>query len=217
MLHEVKTITLFGVNCYLVKTGSGYVLIDTGWPSKRADLDRELEGAGCKPGELKLIILTHGDFDHSGNTAHLRERHGAKVAMHRCESETVKKGDMMRNRKHRPIAYRIAFGLVGLYGKVTRFGRFRPDLYIDEGSDLAQYGLDGRVVELPGHSTGSIGVLTGDGELFCGDLVLHDRPVLHSLTDDAADLKASIEKVKRLGVKVVYPGHGNPFPPELFA
>jgi len=47
---DVKTITLFGVNCYLVKIGSGYILIDTAWSSKRADLDKELESAGCAPG-----------------------------------------------------------------------------------------------------------------------------------------------------------------------
>ncbi|RLI67201.1 hypothetical protein DRO91_10540, partial [Candidatus Heimdallarchaeota archaeon] len=30
-------------------------------------LERELEKAGCKPGDLKLVVLTHGDFDHTGN------------------------------------------------------------------------------------------------------------------------------------------------------
>jgi len=217
MAHEVKTITLFGVNCYLVKTGRGYVLIDTGWPFKRADLDKELKSAGCEPGDLELIILTHGDFDHSSNAAHVRDRYGAKIAMHRREAEMVEKGDMMLSRKNRPIVYRIFFGMVKLYGRLTRFDRFRPDLTVEEGTDLSGYGLDARVVDLAGHSAGSIGILTGDGDLFCGDLVMHDRAVPHSLTDDAAELKASIEKVKGLGVKTVYPGHGSPFPPELLA
>ncbi len=217
MSQEVKTITLFGVNCYLVKTGSGYILIDTGWSFKRADLDKEIESAGCKPGNLELIILTHGDLDHAGNAAHVRDKYGAKIAMHRRESEMAEKGDMMLSRKHRPIVYRIFFGLVRLYGRLSRFDRFKPDLTVEEGTDLSGYGFDARVVDLPGHSTGSIGILTSDGELFCGDLVMHDRPVPHSLTDDAADLKASVEKVKNLGVKTVYPGHGSPFPPELLA
>jgi len=217
MPHEVKTITLFGVNCYLVKTGSGYILIDTGWSFKRAELDKELESAGCKPGDLELIVLTHGDFDHSGNAAHLRDRYGTKIAMHRREAEVVEGGDMKLSRKHRPIVYRIFFGMVKLYGRLTGFGRFEADLYVDEGYDLSEYGLDARVVELPGHSTGSIGILTSDGDLFCGDLVMHDRPALHSLTDDAADLKASVEKVKGLGVKSLYPGHGSAFSAELLA
>jgi len=215
MSHEVKTITLFGVNCYLLKTASGYVLIDTGWPFKRTDLDKELESAGCRPGNLELIILTHGDFDHSGNCAYLRGRYGAKIAMHRRESEMVENGDMILNRKHRPLVFRLFFGLVKLYGWLTRFDRFRPDLTVEEGTDLSGYGLDARIVDLPGHSIGSIGILTGDGDLFCGDLVMHDRPVPHSLTDDAADLKASAERVRSLGVKILYPGHGTPFLPEL--
>ena len=217
MPPDVKTITLSGVNCYLVKTGSGYILIDTAWSSKQADLDKQLESAGCAPGNLVLIILTHGDFDHSGNAAYLRDKYGAKIAMHPRESEMVEKGDMLLSRKHRDLLKRTFFGLVKLYGRLTRLARFTPDTYVEEGTDLSGYGFDARVVELPGHSTGSIGILTAGGDLFCGDLVMHDRPALHSITDDAADLKASVEKVKSLGIKTVYPGHGSPFPPELLA
>ena len=215
MPYEVKTITLFGANCYLVKTGSRYILIDTAWSSKRAALDQELVGAGCTPGNLALIILTHGDLDHAGNAAHLRDKYGAKIAMHRRESETVEQGDMMLSRKDRSVLRKTVMGAIKLYGRLSRFDRFSPDLALDEGTDLSAYGFDARVVELPGHSTGSIGILTSDGDLFCGDLVMHDRPALHSMADDPADLKASVEKVKGLGVKTVYPGHGTPFPPEL--
>jgi len=40
MPQEIKTINLGGVNCHLVKTADGYILIDTGFPSKRAHLKK---------------------------------------------------------------------------------------------------------------------------------------------------------------------------------
>lgn len=51
-----------------------------------------------------------------------------------------------------------------------------PDLHVEEGYDLSGYRFDARVVELPGHSTGSMGILTANGGLFGGDLVMHDPP-----------------------------------------
>jgi hypothetical protein len=46
------------VNCYLIQTEAGYVLVDTGGSNSRKELVRELESAGCKPGLFNLIILT---------------------------------------------------------------------------------------------------------------------------------------------------------------
>ena len=85
-------------------------------------------------------------------------------------------------------------------------------MYVDEGYDLSEYGLDAKVLHLPGHSKGSIGILTADGDLFCGDLFENrDKPVLSSIMDDLAAAKASVEKLKGLEVGTVYPGHGKPF------
>jgi hydroxyacylglutathione hydrolase len=84
MQQEIKTITLSlpyklgSVNCYLVKIDGGYVLIDTGSSNRRSELESALESAGCKPGNLKLIVITHGDFDHVGNTACLREKFASR-------------------------------------------------------------------------------------------------------------------------------------------
>jgi glyoxylase-like metal-dependent hydrolase (beta-lactamase superfamily II) len=58
---EIKTISFGGVNCYLITTATGFVLIDTGYAKHRADVEKELENAGCMPEALKLILLTHGD------------------------------------------------------------------------------------------------------------------------------------------------------------
>ena len=121
MLQEIKTINLLlpyhlgSVNCYLIETDTGYILIDTGSSNKRTDLEKELESAGCQPGYLKLIVLTHGDFDHTGNAAYLRKKFGTTIAMHRSESEVVESGDMMLSRKGRHILTRIIFRIVKFY------------------------------------------------------------------------------------------------------
>jgi glyoxylase-like metal-dependent hydrolase (beta-lactamase superfamily II) len=82
MLQEIKAITLGGVNCYLLTLDKGFVLVDTGFSKNRVDVEKELESAGCKPKTLKLIVLTHGDFDHSGNAAYLRKVRGKNRDAH---------------------------------------------------------------------------------------------------------------------------------------
>ncbi len=219
-MEDVKTINLRGVNCFLLKSGEGFILIDTGLPARRAELERELESAGCRPGDLRLVILTHGDYDHAGNGAYLREKYGVKIAMHHVDSPMVERGDEASNRKDRPDRVsplgRIIIPIGKLMTTLCRMGKletFKPDLCLDDGQSLAEYGLDARVLHLPGHSKGSIGVLTADGGLFCGDLLMNmRRPDAHFMIDDLAGFHASIEKLKSPQIQMVYPGHGKPFP-----
>jgi len=202
------------VNCYLIKTDTGYILIDTGCSNKRTELEKELERVGCKPGNLKLIVLTHGDFDHTGNAAYLREKFGARIAMHHDDSGMVERGDMFWNRRKGNIFLGMIARILFRFGKKERF---KPDLYIDDGYDLSDYGFNAKVLPIPGHSKGSIGILTANGDLFCGDLLENkDKPVLSSIMDDLSAANASVEKLKKLRVKTVYPGHGKPFPMEQF-
>ena len=64
---------------------------------------------------------------------------------------------------------RIMLPLIGM----SRYDSFIPDIILEEGHDLSEHGLDTRVVHLPGHSKGSIGVLTAGGDLFHGDPLVH--------------------------------------------
>jgi glyoxylase-like metal-dependent hydrolase (beta-lactamase superfamily II) len=221
MTQEIKTINFGGINCYLVKTGAGYILIDTGYPAKRAVLEEELEGAGCQPGNLKLVILTHGDIDHAGNCAYLRQKYGAKIALHSGDLGMVESGDMGWNRKARSDKFSILFRIMSLMTRFVKTGEFvvfKPDLTIDEGFNLSEYGCDARVLHLPGHSKGSLGILTAGGDLFCGDLIYNffGKPGFICYINDLADHHASIEKLRKLNIKTVYPGHGSPFPMERF-
>ena len=215
MKQEIKTITLAlpyrlgRVNCYLLGTDAGHVLIDTGGSNRRAELEKELESGGCTPDSLKLIVLTHGDFDHTGNAAYLCRTFGAEVAMHSGDAGMVERGDMFWNRRRPNILIRAMTPILFAFGKSKRFV---PDLYIEEGHDLSEYGFDARVVSIPGHSKGSIGILTPAGDLFCGDLLENTgKPGLNTIMDDVATAKKSVEKLRDLGVNTVYPGHGCPF------
>lgn len=220
MSTKLKTITLAlpyrlgTVNCYLIRAHTGYILIDTGCSTNRTELQEELEGAGCKPGNLRLIVLTHGDFDHTGNANYLRKKFGAKIVMHHDDSGMVERGDMFWNRRKGNIALGIIARILFRFGKAERF---RPDFDVHEGYDLSEYGLNATVVHIPGHSRGSIGILTADGDLFCGDLLENKgKPAPSSIMDDSTAANESVKKLKNLRITTVYPGHGKPFPMEQF-
>ena len=214
----IKAITqkyLMAVNCYLVKTETGYFLIDTGIVKRRDQFEKELQEAGCQQGDLKMIIITHGHLDHVGNTAYLRDKYGAKIAMHEGDFSMVESGDMFVDARGG-----VMIGLVGFLMKIlglSDYEKFIPDIYLEDNQDLSTYGLDATILHTPGHSKGSIGVLTADGDLFCGDLLVNmDKPAKNTLIDDSAELDASVERLRALEIKTVYPGHGKPFRMEQF-
>ncbi|HZL05597.1 MAG TPA: MBL fold metallo-hydrolase, partial [Coriobacteriia bacterium] len=78
---------------------------------------------------------------------------------------------------------------------------------------LAECGLAATVHHLPGHSPGSICVLTDSGDFFCGDLLTNTRsgPQRNSIIDVAPDYEASLRRLRELPIVTVYPGHGEPF------
>jgi hydroxyacylglutathione hydrolase len=211
-LWKNKTIRKFrnGVNCYLVKAGSRFILVDSGLPIHGKALLYELEKTGCTPGKLNLIIATHADLDHCGNCRYLQRIYGAPIAMHPLDAKVAETGDIFVNKK---LIYGKKTKLFrSVYLLIFRFSRFTPDLLVEDGFDLSGYGLDAKILHTPGHSRGSISVLTAAANLFCGDLFINSyQPSLSKSTDDLPGLKNSFEKVKAMNIKTVYPGHGAPF------
>jgi len=126
MGQEIKTICLTlpfsigSVNCYLIDTGEGFILVDTGSAQNYAVLSQELEAAGCKPGAIRLIILTHGDFDHTGCAAQLADKYAAKIAMHPADWGMLERGDMFANRKNASGPLRVIAPLLFGFGKAQK-------------------------------------------------------------------------------------------------
>jgi glyoxylase-like metal-dependent hydrolase (beta-lactamase superfamily II) len=202
--------SLFSVNCYLITTDLGFVLVDTGTRRQRSKLVESLRTHGCGPGSLKLILVTHGDLDHIGSAGYVRNEFRAPIAMHEGDVQMSASGNIFSGRKG---ANRLVRAVVPLLFRLPEEDRFEPDVLVDEGSDLTEYGLAGaKVLLLRGHSAGSIALLLADGSLLCGD-VLENRksPKLGSIMDDVPTAEAGVKRLKTMDVGTVYPGHGKPF------
>ncbi|HET7839917.1 MAG TPA: MBL fold metallo-hydrolase [Rectinemataceae bacterium] len=218
MEQDIVPIDLGFVNAFLLRAKDGFVLIDTGLPQQWEALDRALTAAGCSRGKLALVVVTHGDLDHYGNCARLQKEYGAKVGVHREDAPVLRTGIGQERR----ISGLIATVIMGVLHFFQRFGgppqrwNCEPDLLLEDGQDLGPFGLEARVLALPGHTRGSIGVLMATGDFFVGDLLGNrPRPAPSFYIENTANYRRSLERVQAMtGIGTVYPGHGRPFGPE---
>jgi glyoxylase-like metal-dependent hydrolase (beta-lactamase superfamily II) len=207
-----------GINtCYIIRE-RGTIMIDGAWSGSGPSFRRFLERHKISPSEIKLIVLTHGDFDHVGGTRELKEITGAIVAIHENDRRLLEEGIF-----HWP-------GGVTSWGRISRaifkpvirmiasFPSAKADLILDEHDhSLEEYGICGRIVFTPGHTFGSVSVLLNSGDAFVGCL-LHNsipftlRPRLPIYSKDIGLLKESLKKVLEQGATTLYPGHGKPVP-----
>ena len=229
MNQEIIRINLNGVNTYLGKSESGFILFDTGghitmdknYTDRLEALIKQLDNAGCRPGNLNAIVLTHGDNDHVANAAFLREKYHTVIAMHQDDVDMVENlslDKMMESYRYNSLILRVVFFVLKkpirkiTVKAVKDFVSFTPDILLKDGDSLAQFGFDGTVLHLPGHTAGSIGILTPEGELIAGDTFSNmKKPALPPNAYDFKLLRASLKKLKSKNITTVYPGHGEPF------
>jgi hydroxyacylglutathione hydrolase len=199
-------------NAFLVR-GDRPVLVDTGRPKDAAILAKVLREEGVDVADLALIVHTHAHWDHCGGTWQLKQWSRAPAAVHRADADQMRRGE---NGPLRPT------GLTGaLLKRILNpgFPALEPDLLFDDETDLSPFGVHARALSTPGHTPGSITILTSEGEAIVGDMLMggylggrlfRSRPVLHYFADDLAELRASLQKLLALSPSIIYTGHGGP-------
>ena len=89
---------------------------------------------------------------------------------------------------------------------------FSPSVWLEDGQSLEPWGVEARVVALPGHTSGCVGVELPGGALVVGDAMINlPRPRPAPLYHSREQLLASAEKIASMGARTLYFGHGRPW------
>ncbi len=213
---DIVTISLGFGQCYLLK-GDGVIAVDAGEPKKVGVFARALETAGINPHDVKLVVLTHGHWDHIGSAREIKSLTGATLAMHRAEAHLLENSLTPLPPGVTPWGKTFA-ALLKIFMPLIKVPTAKVDLALgDDGLSLVDFGIPGRVLHTPGHSSGSVTVLLDTGEAFVGDLAMNKFPLrlspgLPIFADDPAAVVTSWKMLIELGASTVYPAHGKPFP-----
>lgn len=191
---------------YMVEYDRSLILIDTGGPGSGGRLLRAIRELG--ESELRLIFITHAHMDHYGSAAALRSLTGAPLAIHSADAAAIQRGETIigtaRGRG------RLTQTLMPAIQPFIRLTPTNPDLLLEDGEDLSQFGFPAVVLHTPGHTAGSCCLVVEERLVFAGDLVSNTgRPHFQRYyAQDWSQLAQSSELLKSLHPEWVYPGHG---------
>jgi len=197
------------MNVYLLEDDDGVTVFDCG----ASDMAAPLAAAGARLGGIKRVVLGHADADHRGAAPGLK----VPVYCHPAERAAAESSSAYRDywdrskldARGRTLLWRLIAtwdgGPVEIAGTVT------------EGDEVAGF----RVVELPGHAPGLIGLFRESDRLaLVSDTVYtldsqsgRRRPahVPHpAFNQDTERARASIRKLATLEPSAVWAGHADP-------
>jgi glyoxylase-like metal-dependent hydrolase (beta-lactamase superfamily II) len=198
------------------------------------DLAGALRARGLTGERPLLLLVTHCHADHAGGAhqfwpraVHVAEAHQLAhppawrplvSAEYECSEYLVWKE---RDEPSRPAIDRTAAaGLVlcalpapGFDPHAFTVPPATPTLQVQEGDVLDLGDRVFRVLHLPGHSPGSIGLWNeADGVLVSGDVVYDSGDLLDELTGSSiSEYRATMRRLRQLPVRAVLAGHGSVF------
>ena len=192
-------------NCYLVADGENAILVDT---ASKANLNQVMEQ--CDKYQIKLIVLTHVHFDHAENAAELSKRYDIPVAIHQSDEELFESFDKQPLKSYGLVG-KVVLGTSLKVLRQTKVERPEKLIYVKDGDDLNAYGINAKIIEMPGHTLGSIGVDVEEKHLLVGDALDNwITPATGHLYFDKEALYKSADAIRNLGERTIYYGHGKP-------
>ena len=184
------TVGPFAENCYLVGEPPAVAVVDPGGESER--VVAAIDERGWRP---EAILLSHGHLDHVAHSAHVAERYGIGLGIHRDDLFLLEHVQMPE------------FAQMLDYRKPPA-----PERFWEDGETVTAAGIELRVVHTPGHTPGGVCFVHEPSRtILVGDTIFHRGIGRTDLPGgDMATLERSIrERLFALdGDHALWPGHG---------
>jgi ribonuclease/clavin/mitogillin len=192
-LENLVTVTIRSTHYYLIDAGNGKLMVDTGWAGTLPALKSQLKRYDIDLAQIRFVMITHHHPDHAGLTQEIKQACQARLII------LEKQIPFLENLK-------AFYGEVGIYEPI-RVEESDLVLKSSNRDALRQIGVQGEIIETPGHSDDSVSLVLDSGIAFIGDLHPPDF-----VQEDAREATCqSWKKLLGLGVKTVYPAHGVPY------
>ena len=178
---------------YLVKTGKGGVLIDSGTGRGTLKILSNIRAAGVDPSGIEYLLLTHCHFDHTGGAAEIKAATGAKLIAHELDAVFIEAAD--------PVVtaaswYNAEMQSVAIDIKIT-----------GKQYSFTSGNTDFMVYHTPGHTPGScVATIESDGKLVLFGQDIHG-PLHPDLKSDRKDYMQSLAFIASLNAEILCEGH----------
>jgi glyoxylase-like metal-dependent hydrolase (beta-lactamase superfamily II) len=213
------------VNWYFVEDRGELTAVDGGLPGFKRTLAADLAMLGFGLKDVRAVILTHSDGDHTGVADELHES-GARVLIHAADEPKLRKpGPKSGDAKAvnivpemwRPSLWRA-------FGSLLLAGGARP-AKINDAETFTEGVLDvpgrPRVIPTPGHTPGHCAFhFEEHSALFVGDamatlnmITLRTGPQLmpRPLNESNAETLRSLDPIEPIDAEIMLFGHGEPW------
>jgi metallo-beta-lactamase class B len=132
----------YDLGCYLIDTGAGHILINSGVPGSYRLIKANIEALGFKTSDIRAITATHGHWDHVGDLAAFqKDAPTAKTYMSERDAPVLESGGH--------IDYRRPEGRGIIYDPIKVDVRTKPGDHIKLGN------TDMTVLQAYGHTPGA--------------------------------------------------------------
>jgi metallo-beta-lactamase class B len=189
---------------HLIDTGDGLILLDAGFPEAIDGLLENIRSLGFDPMDIRIILLSHGHYDHAAAAPELARMTGAKIYLGEKDLK------MVTGEEDSSLAELFDV-------KYTQF--FTPDVLLGDGDHVTLGNTDILCLSTPGHTDGTMSFFfdVTDGEA-CYRAGMFGGAGTNTLTDEFLSSHglplserdkffASVDRLKKERVEVFLGNH----------